>query len=182
MQMAQAISHTLNYSADLLNQYETLRLFAPVVHLARGCLTPQTITTSKGTYHFPANTKVFINNTAIACDPSVWGEDANEFKPTRWLSKDAETGETVMLPPPRGSFMPWSLGPRSCPGQKMSQVEFTAVFTKLFRSCRVEPTLRPGESLEEARQRLYQLTQKSEPRLTLQINNPEDLELTWTKR
>jgi len=78
--------------------------------------------------------------------------------------------------------MPWSVGPRVCPGQKMSQVEFVAVIATLFRRCSALPVVREGESTELARQRLLHLLQDSQPVLTLQINKPEDVHIHWAKR
>ncbi|GJC86382.1 hypothetical protein ColLi_09220 [Colletotrichum liriopes] len=42
------------------------------------------------------------------------------------------------MTPPRGSNLPWSGGPRMCPDQKMSQVEFVTVIATLFRQCTAE--------------------------------------------
>lgn len=64
----------------------------------------------------------------------------------------------------------------------MAQVEFVAVIATLFRSCTVEVVCQPGESVEEARQRLVKAMQESQPRLTLQIEKPDDIVLRWVKR
>lgn len=64
----------------------------------------------------------------------------------------------------------------------MAQVEFVAVIATLFRSCKVEVVCQPRETVEEARERLVKAMQESQPRLTLQIENPEDVVLRWVKR
>ncbi len=79
-------------------------------------------------------------------------------------------------------FLPWSAGPRVCPGQKMSQVEFVIAIATLFRQCRVKPVVRKGENSEQAKARLSELMEDSQPRLTLQMNNPEEVHLKWTRR
>jgi cytochrome P450 len=86
------------------------------------------------------------------------------------------------MTPPRGTYLPWSVGPRICPGQKMSQVEFVSVIVTLFRRCTAEPMLRDGESVQQARQRLLELVQDSQPVLTLQMNRPQDVCLKWAAR
>ncbi|KAJ0322762.1 hypothetical protein COL5a_008588 [Colletotrichum fioriniae] len=97
--------------------------------------------------------------------------------------------------PHRGTFLPWSSGPRTCPGQKMAQVEFVTVLATLFHQCTIEPVPEDGDestttqsttttemAAAQARQRLLDLMQDSQPRLTLQMNRPEDVCLRWTKR
>lgn len=34
----------------------------------------------------PAGTEIILASRAVNRDPSIWGEDAAEFKPERWLS------------------------------------------------------------------------------------------------
>ncbi|KAE9993167.1 hypothetical protein EG327_006166 [Venturia inaequalis] len=133
--------------------------------------------------------KVYINAAALHSDTATWGADALDFKPERWFanrpspyspSPNAEIPE--LITPPKGTFIPWSGGPRICPGMKMAQVEFVAVIATLFRSCKVEVVLREGESDIEARERLVMSMQESQPKLTLQIENPEDVVLRWLTR
>ncbi|GKT86482.1 cytochrome P450 [Colletotrichum tofieldiae] len=127
---------------------------------------------------------VYINTVALHTSPSTWGPDALDFKPARWLqpaSGEADAAPQLMTPP-RGAFLPWSGGPRMCPGQKMSQVEFVTVIATLFRKCTAEPVPKKGESMEQARQRLLALTQDSQPIVTLQMKRPKDVHLRWTRR
>lgn len=64
----------------------------------------------------------------------------------------------------------------------MSQVEFVAVMATLFGKCVAEPMPRSGESMEEARQRLLDVMQDSQPVLTLQMNRPTDVHIQWRER
>jgi cytochrome P450 len=109
-------------------------------------------------------------------DTTIWGADAAEFKPTRWLD---DTGNIIT--PAKGTFLPWSGGPRVCPGMKFSQVEFVAVFATLFRSAKCAPLLKDGETGEEARKRLENIMTNSVSKLTLQVKNPKDVMLKWVK-
>ena len=89
---------------------------------------------------------------------------------------------TRFLTPPKGSFIPWSGGPRVCPGMKFSQVEFASVMMTLFRRHKLEPVCEGGETLDMARERLLGLTENSISKLTLQIKNPEAVKLRWVPR
>ena len=88
----------------------------------------------------------------------------------------------VLMTPPQGTLIPWSVGPRVCPGQKMSQVECVAVVSTLFRKCNARPIVHGGESLQTAQARLLDMLQNSQPVLTLQISRPQDVEIEWLKR
>ncbi|KAK1951964.1 cytochrome P450 [Colletotrichum sublineola] len=123
---------------------------------------------------------VYVNIVALHTALSIWGPDALDFKPSRWLQPAVQ--QQQFFTPPRGTYLPWSGGPRACPGQKMSQVEFVTVFATLFRRCTVEPALRPGESADDARRRLLGLMRDSQPILTLQMNRPEEVRLRWARR
>jgi cytochrome P450 len=127
----------------------------------------------------PAKAKVYTNNQSLHTDPSVWGKDSLVFRPTRWLP--AEPQESL-IQPPKGSFTPWSSGPRQCPGQKMAQVEFVAVMASLFRKLNVEPVPVHGSDLKAAQQKLEASIADSAPILTLQMRKPKEVALRWTVR
>lgn len=159
--------------------FETLRLFTPLIHLAKQNKTPQTITTSTGkTYWFPANSTVYINTVAVHMDKNVYrnvnlkpdeqlqDDDELVLRPTRWLNDDGSLWHA-----PKGSFIPWSAGPRVCPGSKMAQVEFTSIFLTLFRKYRLEAVPEKGESREELEARLDARMQESFSILTLQMQD-----------
>jgi cytochrome P450 len=111
--------------------FEILRLFAPVIHLSRTTPTAQTIMTSHGEYWIPARTNVYVNTISLGLDPEAYrnmnvnlaeGEEESEddemrFRPSRWVNPPGS--EQKLYQPPKGSFMPWSSGPRVCPGQKV---------------------------------------------------------------
>jgi cytochrome P450 len=140
------------------------------------------ITSGMKTYYIPANTQVYINNTALHTNPKHWGPDSLEFKPSRWIAEGSTIGNENLIIPAKGTFLPWSGGPRVCPGQKMSQVEFVSVLATIFRSCSIAPALADGESHEQGKERLQNVIAKSRPALTLQMTSPEQVKLRWSKR
>jgi cytochrome P450 len=151
------------------------------MHTARSTKVPQVLKKGSATYVVPADALVYINNSALHTNPEIWGADSLAFRPTRWLSQESMS-DGVLVTMPRGQFIPWSGGPRICPGQKMSQVEFVAVITAIFRRYRVAPILEKGETREDAKERLRQVIMDSQPRLTLQMNKPQDVKLKWSSR
>lgn len=91
---------------------------------------------------------VFVNVMALHTSKTTWGSDALEYNPSRWINVDS--GQLVK--PPKRTYIPWSTGPRSCSGQKMSQVEFVAVISTLFGKCNAEPMVENGESVQDGRE------------------------------
>lgn len=65
----------------------------------------------------PAGRRILMSYHGLHHDPSVWGPDADEFKPERWLARDPSSGVVRLLVPPAWTFLPFSNGPRNCPGQ-----------------------------------------------------------------
>lgn len=76
----------------------------------------------------PSMTYVTANLSAPNNDPDVWGGDALEWKPQRWVEPVDGVGRLR-----EGEIYIWSIGPRICPGKKFSQVEFTMVMGKLLQ-------------------------------------------------
>lgn len=71
----------------------------------------------------------------------TWGDDVFDFRPDRfiipphaesgrkgWVSQGHNDilGEELVFPP-SNRFMPWSAGPRVCPGMKFAQVNWCKV-------------------------------------------------------
>ena len=96
---------------NTLQQYEVLRLYPLIVHIARGVRNPTvTLSSDAGTVTVPQSTLIYVNTYRAHTDPKVWGKDANEFKPSRWLSDGSKLEWSSMIQPPKGSYFPWSGG------------------------------------------------------------------------
>lgn len=125
----------------------------------------------------PAETYVSTNFYGIHSDPRWWGADSLEWRPQRWIRIDPRTGKESIAPPPPGAvFMPWSTGPRVCPGRKFSQVEFVAVIASLLKGCRLEPLVIEGkmQTMEQARRALLEVIEDSQNIITPKLRRPED--------
>jgi cytochrome P450 len=81
-------------------------------------------------------TIVFINLTTLHRDPALWGEDADEFKPDRWLEKERI---------PDWAFLPFGGGGHACIGSKLALLELTTMIALLVRS--FDLSLVPGQKL-----------------------------------
>ncbi|KAK1395666.1 Cytokinin trans-hydroxylase [Heracleum sosnowskyi] len=88
---------------------ETLRLYTPDNSISRR--------TSKnvkvGSLNIPAGTEFYIPQAAIHHDTKIWGLDANEFNPARFVE------------PPKhlGAYFPYGLGRRICIARNLATVE-----------------------------------------------------------
>jgi hypothetical protein len=58
----------------------------------------------------------------------VWGADAAEFRPERWLE---EGGAAQRVPP--YSYMPFSRGPRNCIGAQFALLEAKTILAMMLR-------------------------------------------------
>ncbi|KAL9050150.1 MAG: hypothetical protein Q9206_005205 [Seirophora lacunosa] len=96
------------------------------------------------------------------------------------VMSNEQLSDQTFISPPQGSFIPWADGPRNCPGQKFSQVEFVAVVATLLSSYTVKPVSHPGQSAEEGRKALMDMVDDSAiSAITLQMRHPQEVALQW---
>lgn len=164
---------------------ETLRLFTPLIHLSKQTATQQTITTSKGSFWLPANTSVYVNVVALHLEPEVWRNlnlakdereserDEQQFRPTRWINPSGS--QNLLFQPPKGTYVPWSGGPRVCPGQKFAQVEFVSVFLTVLQKHKISAVALENENRAAVERRLEARMRDSMSVLTLQMNGVYDV-------
>ncbi|KAI1453407.1 cytochrome P450 [Annulohypoxylon moriforme] len=77
---------------------------------------------------FPEGSIVGVNTWIEHRNPRIFGEDANEFKPERWLSDDAEKVSFM-----NRHWMPFGLGSRTCIGRHISHLEISKLIPRLVR-------------------------------------------------
>ena len=85
-----------------------------------------TLHDAKGKEFFvPAGTCIFMHGYSMALDEELWDEP-NLFKPERWLSAREEGldlyGQVKRKTTEHYKFMPFSIGPRMCPGYSFAKV------------------------------------------------------------
>ncbi|KAK7466277.1 hypothetical protein VKT23_005005 [Stygiomarasmius scandens] len=103
---------------------ETLRLFPPTPHIFRRALHDAVLPFSKpvtgvdGTpiseVHVPKNTFIMISALNSNRNPDIWGPDALEWKPERWLSPLPDELMDAHIPGVYSHLMTFNAGGRSC--------------------------------------------------------------------
>ncbi|SJL01235.1 uncharacterized protein ARMOST_04553 [Armillaria ostoyae] len=66
-------------------------------------------------------------------DPNVWGEDAAEFKPERWLRPNGVPSGAQLPSGPYGNVASFLDGPRSCIGWRLALLEFKIIICLMIR-------------------------------------------------
>ncbi|GAB9462960.1 Cytochrome p450 [Globisporangium polare] len=82
-------------------------------------------TLSDGTF-IKKGTRVYIPSYALARMPHVWGPDAAEYKPERWIEVDELTGKQKLIVVPATKFTSFHAGPRICLGMRFALFELKA--------------------------------------------------------
>ena len=85
---------------------------------------------------------IAISFYGIHRNAGVWGQDADQFKPERWLVTD-QKGHNQLLTasqvirkgvPPSGAYLPFSAGDRQCVGQMFASTEAAIAIASLCRT------------------------------------------------
>lgn len=168
---------------EIIWQLEVLRLYNPLLGISKGTNGPVQLTLEGGkrTVTIPGDVRITLNINGIHSHPEYWGADASEWRPSRFISVDATTGEEQIVTHPKGQLLPWSDGLRSCPGKKFGQVEHTALMATVFYGYRVEALREAGESVEEMRTRIMGVIKDSGMVLNVQMRHPEKAKLVWSR-
>ncbi|KAI0059721.1 cytochrome P450 [Artomyces pyxidatus] len=128
---------------------EALRLFPPFHFISRVARADasiplsQPIKTAAGalsSIYVPRGTMVTINIQAINRDEAIWGADAAEWKPERWLAPLPESVAQARVPGVYSNTLTFLGGGRACIGFKFSQLEMKVVLSHLIREFRFSPS------------------------------------------
>lgn len=119
----------LPYTAMVLK--ESMRLYPPVWSLARRVVEDDLV---EGVL-LPKDALVFICPYALHRLPRAW-KDPEAFDPERW-APDAP-------PPPKGAYLPFSMGQRKCIGDTFAMVEATLILATVLQ--RMHLSLVPGQA------------------------------------
>jgi cytochrome P450 len=129
---------------------EVLRYFAPAPMTLR---IANCDTSIQGRF-VPKGTQIMIVPWAINKSKSLWGEDALEFKPERWLPKSDGDSKSAAASSGGGAtsnyaFMTFLHGPRSCIGQAFAKAEFACLLASWVG--RFELELHNKEEMDESK-------------------------------
>ncbi|KAF8317440.1 cytochrome P450 monooxygenase pc-3 [Clavulina sp. PMI_390] len=134
----------VKYLRAILN--ETLRLFPSVPFNYRQAVKEDVWTDDDGTRWFiPAGTDTCYTVMYMHRDKDLWGEDALEFDPMRWI--DERLSKLTANP---FMFLPFNAGPRICLGQQLAYNEASFFIIRLlqtFETITLRPDAQPQGTL-----------------------------------
>lgn len=107
--------------------YETLRLYPPIPFEIKQC--EKATTLPDGTF-LPEKSIVFWCTWAMNRSRICWGDDADSFRPERWLTEDGK-----LITKSAAEFPVFNGGPRLCLGKRMAEllaVQVIATMVLLF--------------------------------------------------
>jgi cytochrome P450 len=100
---------------------EVLRIY-PTIPVSARCAVRDTFILGQ---LVPKGTTVFVAPWSVNRNPKIWGEDAEAFRPERWL--DTPNGGASS----NYAFLTFFHGPRSCIGQNFARAELRALVAAL---------------------------------------------------
>lgn len=110
---------------------EVLRVHSPVPLTLREAATDTSILDQ----HVPKGTRIILAPWAVNLSTSLWGPDAADFNPDRWMGPGrANTGGAES----NYAFLTFLHGPRSCIGQAFAKAEFACLLASLVGSFEFE--------------------------------------------
>ncbi|KAK0187434.1 cytochrome P450 [Armillaria mellea] len=110
---------------------ETLRLYPPVPVTARLSRAATTLPKKEhAPYYVPSNTEVLFSTFLIHRRTDLWGPDALEFDPDRFL----DSRLNKYLTPNPYIFIPFNAGPRICLGQQFTYNEASYYLIRLLQT------------------------------------------------
>ncbi|KAL2194765.1 cytochrome P450 [Corynascus similis CBS 632.67] len=109
---------------------ETLRLFPTVPLTMREALRDTQI----GDQFVPKGTEMVVSIWQVNRSPDIWGPDAGEFKPERWINADDGKANRHGGAKSNYDFLTFLQGPRSCIGQEFAKAEMRCLLATLVTS------------------------------------------------
>uniref|UniRef100_A0A914Z9R6 Cytochrome P450 n=1 Tax=Panagrolaimus superbus TaxID=310955 RepID=A0A914Z9R6_9BILA len=98
----------------------------------RRAIESTTLQCSDGTFlHIDKGTCILPNMPVISKDENVWGKDAKEFNPDRFLPENSENRHSM-------AWLPFGAGPRICPGKNLAMHETKATLVRLLKEFKFE--------------------------------------------
>lgn len=137
---------SLPYTAAVFN--ESLRLYPPVPVELKECTAPTTF--PDGTW-LPTGAVVLWTTWALGRSKNIWGEDADEFRPERWLIDNLKCKPQTLRTMSAFEWPVFNGGPRSCLGKRMAEMLAVYVITGLVRKFDFEEITEGKTKLENTR-------------------------------
>ncbi|KAF4998636.1 hypothetical protein FGRMN_2962 [Fusarium graminum] len=131
------VENHMNDLAGILEQlpylngimHETLRLYPTVPLTIRQAVRDTRI----GSQFIPEGTDIVVSIWYINRSPVIWGPDAAEFRPERWITDDGKPNQNGGASS-NYNFLTFLHGPRSCIGQGFAKAEMRCLLATMVRS------------------------------------------------
>ncbi|MCJ1457098.1 hypothetical protein MMC28_007464 [Mycoblastus sanguinarius] len=118
---------SLPYTAAIFN--ESLRFYPPVPVELKECTSDTTF--PDGTW-LPKGSLVIWAPWSMGRSKHIWGDDADEFRPERWLITTCEGETPALITMSSFAFPVFNGGPRSCLGKRMAELLAVYVIASLI--------------------------------------------------
>lgn len=127
---------------------ETLRLYPTVFQTSRVASKDSVLPLSRAIettdgrtidqIHVPAGTEIIIAIGSYNRDKTIWGDDANEFNPDRWLKGEVAVkhGNPIGV---IGNLLTFSSGTRACIGWRFAMAEMQSFLVELIDRFEIRP-------------------------------------------
>ncbi|KFK43173.1 hypothetical protein AALP_AA1G089200 [Arabis alpina] len=166
-----------SFDPDMLNKMvylhgalcETLRLYPPVPFERK---TPIKQDVLPSGHKVDGNWKILFAVYALGRMRAVWGEDASEFKPERWISKNGSLKHE-----PSFKFFAFNSGPRNCMGKNLSFWQMKTVAIEIIQNYDIKTMSSPVKRRKKKAEKKSR-TPESTPNLSL----PDDFLLSCFTR
>ena len=103
--------------------HEALRLYGPALFMQRKTITDMVV----GAITIPKDHAVVIGAPFMHRDKKVWGEDADQFNPTRFANGVARAAKVPH------ALLAFSIGPKACIGQNFAMLEAKSVMATVLQ-------------------------------------------------
>lgn len=125
---------------------EVLRLYTAVPVINRDACVDTTILGVR----IPRGTRVVVSNRATNRDPKLWGPDAHDFNPDRWVPRyDGDQRAALGGATSNMAFMSFIQGPRLCLGMRFARAELACMLAAFVG--KMEFSLRYPEEMDESK-------------------------------
>lgn len=165
-------------------QYETIRLYNPVLGVIKATADkpmPLTLDGGTRTVQLPARANIVINVNGVHTDPEIYGPDAMEWRPQRWI-RAAEDGKEHLLVPDKNRFVGWGGdGMRQCPGKKFGHVEHVGLMAVLLQNHCVKAFAEGNETPAQTKARYVALVDDGLWNLNMGMRHPEKARVRWER-
>lgn len=109
-------------------------------------------------YKIPKGTAVTLASVGTNSDPTLWGDDASEFRPERWMAAAGDSSADIARKRESGgatssyAFLTFVHGPQSCIAARFAQAEFACLLAAWVGCLEFTPcdeTLKNGKLTKE---------------------------------